>query len=173
MFCPDCGKAVSGTARFCENCGAQLKPRTVLENQPASPAVATCRFCGLPLTKGDMICRYCFRDNSLSTSDKTLKYTLAAGGLIVIVAGLLALAVTTSMAIEDIDTYSQNPVDFSIYWLLDLTAILAIVFGFQPLRCRHYGWSVVGGICSLIGGAFFIGIFGLVLILVGRRGFKD
>lgn len=172
-YCANCGQPVKDTARFCESCGAQLKSEPTSAGPSNVKEGAKCRYCGLPLAGGDMVCRYCFRDNTLKKSEGVTKGVLIAGGIIVVVAGLFSFSVTTSLAIADIDSYSQNPTDFAVYWLLDLAAILAIVLGVQPIRRRHFGLSVAGGVCSLIGGAFFIGIFGLVLILLGRKGFKD
>lgn len=96
-----------------------------------------------------------------------------AGGLIVIVAGLFSLAATISLALPEIDTYAEDTSGFAIYIMLALCAIFAIGLGFLPLMRKNFRLSLAGGVFSLIGGAFFIGAFGLLLIILGRKGFKD
>jgi len=69
--------------------------------------------------------------------------------------------------------YAEDPTGFAIYIMLAMAAILAIGLGFLPLLRRNFRLSLAGGIFSLLGGAFFIGVFGLILIILGRKGFKD
>jgi len=132
-----------------------------------------CRWCGLPLTKRDPVCRYCLRDNSEKDPGRRLGAVLMAGGMIVIIAGLISLAATISLALPEVDTYAENPTEFAVYIMLAMFAVFAIVFGFLPLFRKNFRLSIVGGIFSLLGGAFFIGVFGLILIILGRKGFKD
>jgi hypothetical protein len=96
-----------------------------------------------------------------------------AGGLIVIIAGLLSLAVTISLMLSEADTYVEDPSGFSIYLMLALCALFAICLGFLPIVRKNFRLSLAGGVFSLLGGAFFIGVFGLLLIVLGRKGFKD
>lgn len=96
-----------------------------------------------------------------------------AGGIIVVVAGLISLAATVTLAIEDADAGLQDTTGFAIYIMLALAAIFAIGLGFLPILRKNYRLSVAGGIFSLLGGAFFIGVFGLILIILGRKGFRS
>lgn len=93
--------------------------------------------------------------------------------MIIIIAGLISLAATVSLALPEADTYTENPTDFAVYIILAMFAIFAIVLGFLPLFRKDFRLSLAGGIFSLLGGAFFIGVFGLLLIILGRKGFKD
>lgn len=96
-----------------------------------------------------------------------------AGGMIVIIAGLISLAATISLALPEVDNYAENPTEFAVYIMLAMFAVFAIFLGFLPIIRKSFTLSLAGGIFSLIGGAFFIGVFGLILIILGRRGFKD
>jgi hypothetical protein len=173
MICPFCGGPANDTAKFCEHCGRQLKSGLRPYEPQADPTKAKCRWCGLPLTKGDPVCRYCYRDNSEKDPDRKFGAILMAGGLIVIVAGLFSLAATISLALPDIDTYAEDTSRFAIYIMLALCAIFAIGLGALPLMRKNFRLSLAGGIFSLLGGAFFIGVFGLILIILGRKGFKN
>jgi len=123
--------------------------------------------------RGDSICRYCFRDNSEKDPGRRYGAILMAGGVIIILAGLLSLAATISLALPELNMYAEDPTGFAIYIMLAMAAILAIGLGFLPLLRRNFRLSLAGGIFSLLGGAFFIGVFGLILIILGRKGFKD
>ena len=96
-----------------------------------------------------------------------------AGGLIVIIAGLISLAAVLSLSLPEVDTYAEDPTRFAIYIILAICAVFAIGLGFLPLLRRNFRISLAGGIFSLLGGAFFIGVFGLILIILGRKGFRD
>lgn len=174
MICPFCGGVVNDTALFCERCGKRLRAGTAAPQQADRGKDAPkCRWCGYPLGWGNPICSYCLRDNSEKDPALKLGAVLTAGGLIVIVAGMISLAATIALALPEADSYAENPVDFSIYILLGMFAVLAIGLGFLPLKRKNFTLSLAGGIFSLLGGAFFIGVFGLILIIIGRKGFKE
>lgn len=173
MICPFCGGQASDSAKFCEHCGSRLRSGQPSDVPRAGQISAKCRWCGLPLAQGDPICRYCYRDNSEKEPGGRFRAILMAGGLIVIIAGLFSLAAVLSLALPEINTYDEDPSGFAIYIMLALCAILAIGLGFLPILRKSFRLSLAGGIFSLIGGAFFIGVFGLILIIVGRKGFKD
>ncbi len=173
MICPFCGAPVNDSALFCERCGKRLRSGSLRNPPIPDPSESKCRWCGLPLAKADPVCRYCYRDNSQKGPGRRLDAVLMAGGMIIIIAGLISLAATVSLALPEADTYTENPTDFAVYIILAMFAIFAIVLGFLPLFRKDFRLSLAGGIFSLLGGAFFIGVFGLLLIILGRKGFKD
>jgi amino acid transporter len=174
MICPFCGAGVNDTAIFCEKCGKRLRAGTQAPPQTVGVKYESkCRWCGYPLTLGNPICSYCLRDNSERDPNRKLGAMLAAGGLTIIVAGMISLAATIALALPEVDTYAENPTDFSIYIILGMFAVFAIGLGFLPLKRKNFTLSLAGGIFSLLGGAFFIGVFGLILIILGRKVFIE
>ncbi len=60
-YCPECGKRVAPTAKFCRNCGASQ-----LEESPSNPppaavpeVIRTCASCSNPLSQGEKTCGVC------------------------------------------------------------------------------------------------------------------
>ena len=61
LYCPECGKRVAPTAKFCRNCGAsQLEESPSTPPPAAGPAVIrTCASCGNPLSQDEKFCGVC------------------------------------------------------------------------------------------------------------------
>ena len=61
-FCPECGKSVGSTQKFCRSCGASLLEESPSANAPPAAAPAaplTCRSCGSTLAPDEKFCGVC------------------------------------------------------------------------------------------------------------------
>ncbi len=58
-FCPECGKSVSPTQKFCRNCGASLFEESPAAAAVPPPAAPLCRSCGAPLAPDEKFCGIC------------------------------------------------------------------------------------------------------------------
>ena len=66
-----------------------------------------------------------------------------------------------------------------VFWWVDVIvgiglmglAVVAIIGGAFAMQRKVYPFAVTGGVCAVIGGAFFLGIPGLILILMGKDEF--
>ena len=60
-FCPECGKSVGPSQKFCRNCGASLIEESPAAAAPPAPVPGTlsCRTCGAPLAPDEKFCGSC------------------------------------------------------------------------------------------------------------------
>jgi predicted amidophosphoribosyltransferase len=60
-FCPECGKSVGPSQKFCRNCGASLIEESPDAAAPPAPVPGTlsCRTCGAPLAPDEKFCGSC------------------------------------------------------------------------------------------------------------------
>ena len=129
----------------------------------------------MPLPPYGMVCTHCLMDNTEKTSlisGRSPRIILVIGGVLVVIAGLLSFAVTVQLLLESLDNIDPESHRVGALLFLCACALIASVLGFLPIVGRHFELSVVGGIFSLIGGGIFIGVFGLALIIIGRKGFR-
>ena len=59
-FCPECGKSVGPSQKFCRNCGASLIEESPAAAPPAPvPGILSCRTCGAVLAPDEKFCGNC------------------------------------------------------------------------------------------------------------------
>ncbi|HEY4694449.1 MAG TPA: RDD family protein [Candidatus Nanoarchaeia archaeon] len=65
MYCYKCGKENKEEARFCKDCGAELKDRSVLSSATEEKSDSeTCKNCGKELPHNSKFCRFCGQNQS-------------------------------------------------------------------------------------------------------------
>jgi len=84
------------------------------------------------------------------------------GGILTLLAGIIGVVVAVLIFLF---------LDIFVGIALIALAIIAIIGGAFAMQRKMYGFAVTGGICAIIGGAFFLGIPGLILILMGKNEF--
>jgi predicted nucleic acid-binding Zn ribbon protein len=177
MRCPACGTPLRDQARFCESCGQDISQVLGFSAEDRLDlGRRRCRGCGTPLPPYGIVCTYCQMDNTEKKSlisEKRARIILVIGGVLVIVAGLLSFAASVQLLLERMNNFDPDSTRVSALLFLCACAVIAAVLGFLPIVGRHFELSIVGGVFSLIGGGIFIGVFGLALILIGRKGFRE
>ncbi len=97
MFCSNCGKAVNGKAKFCENCGSpltQAEPAQQPAQQPVQQPAQT-------------------QQAAQATVNEKPKKKGKVGGIIMLVlGGLAALGMATNGTLENMLEYGMDMSDF-------------------------------------------------------------
>lgn len=102
--------------------------------------------------------------------------------MLLILAGIVSLSMLV-MGMTTLDA-QNGEVEYFDAWLppwfllcemmlFTSTATVSIVGGSLALSGRSANWATIGGICSLIGFGFILGIPGLILVIRSHRGFSS
>ena len=164
------------------------------EESPPTPSTRRCVSCGRELGFDVNVCPYCGQDYRFIApviqKETTAKPVI--GGVLVLLAGLLALVMAISFILiepEDIDRMDYTgfsdsgltPAD--IEDILEVCGALDIIFGaiamiggaFALMR-KQFTMAVIGGVFGMLGGGFLIGsllgLVGLVMIIISKSEFE-
>lgn len=149
--------------------------------------------CGRTIDWQANVCPYCGHDFRALMGPpgppKTSKPV--AGGILIVIAGLLALAMSVTFVVldpTDMETWGYNSADYEGLSLSELDemlavcgavgivlSIIAVVGGAFALMRRGFGFAIVGGICGIIGIGFGLGallaLIGVILVAVSKNEF--
>lgn len=193
--CPYCGGLVQDGATACGFCGKELGISSVPPPPPGYGSAGTryCVACGRPIPFEANVCPYCGHDYRIASglsiqSQKTWKPT--AAGILIIIAGILAIAMGAlymSLDVADFEDLGVAlPPEFTaedLAGLMDICgvvlfvfAIIAIIGGIFGIQRKHFGFAIAGGVFGLLGIGFFLGsllaLVGLILVAISRREFQ-
>jgi hypothetical protein len=171
------------------------QPPSYTQTPTYTQASRSCVSCGRTINWDSNVCPYCGHDYRFIAAPAAPQQRSAKpllGGILIIVAGVLALAMAVSFIVldpHDIENLDYQQLRDSGITATDLDEILGIcgaieiVFGaiaiiggvFAVMR-KHFALAVVGGIFGLIGIGFLVGgllgLIGLVLIVISRSEFR-
>jgi len=158
----------------------------------AGQIVRSCISCGRPIDFNANVCPYCGYDYRMPVMmgpppvRKT--GTPVAGGALVIIAGILALAngflylaitssdlpgITLPQGITPQDFESIMRVCGAIEIIFGIVAILGGIFAVQR---KHFGLSILGSVMGMLGLGFtfggLLGLIGLILVAISRKEFE-
>lgn len=151
-----------------------------------------CVGCGRSIPWDANVCPYCGHDYRLTgappapqTSSKPI-----VGGILIIIAGLLALGMGLlylTVDASDLDRYGVTlPEDMTAQDLQDFMAVcgvilivfavIAVLGGIFALQRRFFGLAVAGGVFGLLGIGFvlgaLLGLIGLIFVVLSRSEFS-
>ena len=162
------------------------------EGGQSSQIVRNCISCGRPIDFSANVCPYCGYDYRMAMTmgpppvHKT--GTPTAGGVLVIIAGLLALingfvylafsasslsglALPPEVSLQDVENIVR--VCGAIEIVFGFVAILGGMFAIQR---KHFGLAVTGSVLGMLGFGFtlgaLLGLIGLILVAISRREFQ-
>lgn len=205
--CPKCGKSNPGYSIFCGSCGADL-PRSPKAPEPAPvPAYVqvqampgqkastgkACPNCGNSVSVFDYECPSCRRtlpssvdydedDSSMSYHRSSGSGILTAAGILLIIAGVIAIGMGVLLAMGSsvaasvgVDVSGTLCICSALELLFGLGAIAGGVFS---LKGEKFTLCILGAIVGLFSlGPIFIGsilsLIALILIAVSRDEFVD
>jgi amino acid transporter len=152
-----------------------------------------CVSCGRAISFDANVCPYCghdYRVAAYAAPAVAKKSALpVAGGVLVLIAGLLALVMGglyLALDIDDLDDAGVTlPPEMTLEELQDIITmcgalciifgIIAILGGVFSLQRKHFALAIVGAIFGLLGIGFFLGsllaLIGLILIAMSRHEF--
>ncbi len=182
-----------------ENPGpADVPPSAQQPPNPPSPSYEavsrSCVSCGRSINFDTNVCPYCGHDYRFIAAPEEPQQRSAKpvlGGVLIIVAGVLALIMAISFIVldpqdlEDLDnqqlrdsgiTYSDLDEMLGICGVIEIVfGAIAIIGGLFAVTRKHFALAVVGGIFGLISIGFLIGallgLIGLVLVVISRDEF--
>ena len=120
MFCPNCGKEITGNPTFCSNCGAKLT-----EDQPA-------------------------KKTWLGTTAGVLDIVDACLKLLVVFGLAVAIVGTVNDSERQFDKVDPLWVLVGLAVLLAILAVLAIIGGIYALQRKHWGVALAGAVSALL-----------------------
>ena len=158
----------------------------------AGQIVRNCISCGRPIDFNANVCPYCGYDYrmpmTMGPPPVRKSGTPVAGGVLVVIAGILALAngffylaFTTSdltgislppeISLEDVENIVR--VCGVIEIIFGVVAIFGGIFAFQR---KHFGLAILGSVMGMLGLGFTIGgllgLIGLILVAISRKEFE-
>lgn len=138
------------------------------------------------------VCPYCGHDYRMAAMmappvERSWKPT--AGGALILIAGILAIANGALYLILDVEYLGEIPTLPEGFTLEDLESImracgvmmiifgvLAVPGGVFALQRKHFGLAVASGVVGMLGTGFSIGILlgfvGLILVAISRKEFR-
>ena len=153
----------------------------------------TCVSCGRAISFDANVCPYCGHDYRVAAygpAPPAKKSALpVAGGVLILIAGLLALVMGglyLALDINDLEDAGVTlPPEMTLEDLQDIITmcgalclifgIIALLGGIFGIQRKHFGLAIVGGIFGLLGIGFFIGsllaLIGLILVAMSRHEF--
>jgi hypothetical protein len=205
--CPTCGKVNPGYAAFCGSCGADIPqspkaPASVLApaypQAQATPSQRTstgkpCPYCGNSVSVFDYECPSCRKtlpssvdydgdDSNMSYSRSSGSGILTAAGILLIIAGVIAIGMGVLLAMGSsvaasvgVDVSGTLCICSALELLFGLGAIAGGVFS---LKGEKFTLCILGAVVGLFSlGPIFIGsilsLIALILIAVSRDEFAD
>lgn len=171
--CPQCGALNALDMRKCGACGASL-PEVKREPPKPKPPTAICKWCGREVAFGEEVCWDCQRrqsDTSFGVLKKKVSSNLSVAGILLIVAGALAILQAFYMLVaQSIVVNAGYDALSSITCCSTLDALLglgSIAGGYFALKRLSYGLSLAGCLCAIIGfGAVIGSILGIVALVL-------
>lgn len=140
------------------------------------------------------VCPYCGHDYRFVAAplQKKASNMPTIGGILVILAGLLAVVMAISLImfepsdLEDLDYQMLSDSGLTLAEIDDLLEVcgavdivfgaIAIIGGTFALMRKHFALAVIGGIFGMIGVGFLVGgllgLIGLVLVVVSKAEFE-
>ncbi len=164
------------------------------EGAEPTSTVRNCISCGRPIDFGANICPYCgydYRAPMMGGPPPTRRSgSPVAGGVLVIIAGILALvnaATFLTYTAADLEGTGVG-LPSGVTWdeiagilkgcgVIEIVlGIVAIVGGVFAIQRRHFGLAIAGSLMGMFGfGLTFgalLGLIGLILIAISRKEFK-
>ena len=158
----------------------------------AGQIVRNCISCGRPIDFNANVCPYCgydYRVPMMMGPPPVRKTgTPVAGGVLVIIAGILALAngilylaFTTSdltgislppeISLQDIESIVRACGAIEIIF-----GVVAILGGIFAVQRKHFGLALLGSVLGMLGLGFtfggLLGLIGLILVAISRKEFQ-
>ncbi|HEX7392236.1 MAG TPA: zinc ribbon domain-containing protein [Thermoplasmata archaeon] len=159
---------------------------------PSTAQTRTCVACGRVIAWEANVCPYCGHDYRMAAMlappvQRSSKPT--AGGVLILVAGILALANGVLYLFLDISDFGTIPTlpegitEADIEGIMRACGAVMIIFGaiailggVFALQRKHFGLAVAGGIMGMLGIGFsfgaLLGLVGLILVAISRREFQ-
>ncbi len=161
------------------------------EGSQASQIVRNCISCGRPIDFSANVCPYCGYDYRVTMAmgpppvQKT--GTPVAGGILVLIAGLLALIngfVYLAFSVTSLTGISLPP-EISAEEVANLVhicgaieivfGVVAVLGGVFAIQRRHFGLAILASVLGMLGFGFtfgaVLGLIGLILVAVSRKEF--
>lgn len=125
------------------------------------------------------MCPYCGHDYRVAMAGPAAQKKESAmpliGGILIIIGAIIELAAGAALAAGGTAFLGMSLGTSSIFVVcgavLVLVAIIALLGGIFAVQRKNFGFAVVGGILSL-GGAFILGLIGLILVVVSKDEFR-
>lgn len=97
------------------------------------------------------------------------------GGILIIIGAIIELAMGAGLAAGGTVflglSLGTSGIMVVCGAILILVAIIALLGGIFALQRKNFGFAIVGGILSL-GGAFILGLIGLILVAISKEEFR-
>ncbi|UCE90942.1 MAG: hypothetical protein JSV90_05825 [Methanobacteriota archaeon] len=149
-----------------------------------------CVSCGRSIALDANVCEHCGHDFRAPAKEEKPKTVVPViGGVLIILAGLMGLAmggILVAIDVDDLDTYGVDVTGVTdvVEDILTACGVIAIIVslivllgGFFGVTRKHWGIVIVGGVLGLfVIGPFFLGsvlsLIGLILVAVSRKEFE-
>jgi predicted nucleic acid-binding Zn ribbon protein len=149
-----------------------------------------CVSCGRSIAMDANVCQHCGHDFRAPVQEEKKKTVIPViGGVLIILAGLMGLAmggILVAIDVDDLDTYGVDVTGVTdmVEDILTACGIIAIIVslivllgGFFGVMRKHWGIAIVGAVLGLfVIGPFFLGsvfsLIGLILVAVSRKEFE-
>ncbi|MEM0344062.1 MAG: zinc ribbon domain-containing protein [Thermoplasmata archaeon] len=151
-----------------------------------------CVSCGREIAIDANVCQYCghdYRAQAAPPGPKEKSVLSLVGGILILLAGLMGLAMGAMMLAINVEDLEQYGVDVAgltdmiegiltacgvIWAILGIIALIGGVFGVMR---KHWGLAVLGGVIGLLViGPYFLGsifsLIGLILVIVAKKDFE-
>lgn len=158
----------------------------------AGQIVRSCISCGRPIDFNANVCPYCgydYRAPMMMGPPPVRKTgTPVAGGVLVIIAGILALAngafylAFTSSNLTGISLPPEITLE-DIESILRICGVVEVIFGIVAIlggifavQRKHFGLAILGSVMGMLGFGFtlggLLGLIGLILVAISRKEFE-
>jgi hypothetical protein len=159
----------------------------------SAPSQRKCVTCGRDMPMDANVCPTCGHDYRQPAMMSPVKHekgiVSVVGGILILIAGIMGLAMGGIFLVIDVDDLDQLGVDVTgmldfiedlltvcgaVFIILGLIAVLGGIFGVMR---KHWGLAILGGVLGLfVIGPLFLGsilaLIGLILVAVSRKDFE-
>ena len=149
-----------------------------------------CVSCGRTIAMDANVCQHCGHDFRAPPKEEVKKTAIPViGGVLIIIAGLMGLAmggILIAIDADDLDTYGVDVAGVTdmVEDILTACGVIAIIVslivllgGFFGVMRKHWGIAIVGGVLGLfVIGPLMLGsvlsLVGLIMVAVSRKEFE-
>ena len=149
-----------------------------------------CVSCGRTIAMDANVCQHCGHDFRAPAKEEVKKTAIPViGGVLIIIAGLMGLAmggILIAVDADDLDAYGVDVAGVTdmiediltacgIIWII--IGLIVLLGGFFGVMRKHWGIAVVGGVLGLfVIGPMLLGsllaLIGLIMVAVSRKEFE-